>query len=222
MKFIKYLPVFIAGFWFSWQTDGLAMEKTVGLDAGFYAGTGWQAHYKIAKFAQGFPAAIRFGIGRSAMDPGHAGAARKIFINNATNGVPEEKGSMWHFRLDVILPVIVKSALYSRLFVGPRYAKFKGNFKFVGGNEDFDVVSSHWGIGVGLQTSYRITRKLSMRISTGLDYFKGAKLEGHDTSYSPDGTIVNQREDYNYDDANEAINQPNFELRLMAGLQYRL
>ncbi|MCA9734129.1 MAG: hypothetical protein H6696_10830 [Deferribacteres bacterium] len=199
-----------------------ATEQTAGLDIGFYDGTGWHAHWKIAKFAQGFPAAVRFGIGRSTMDPGNAAAARRIFINNVTNGVPQEKGSMWNFRLDVILPVVVKSLIHSRLFVGPRLVKFKGNFKYVGGNEDFDVISTHWGFGVGLESSYKINRKFSMRLSTGIDYFKGATLEGHDTSYSPDGTIVNQREDYNYNDANKAINQPTFELRLMAGVLYKL
>jgi hypothetical protein len=30
------------------------------------------------------------------------------------------------------------------LYVGLRHSRFKANFKFVGGNEDFDVTSTHW------------------------------------------------------------------------------
>ena len=63
-------------------------------------------------------------------------------------------------------------------------------------------------------------RRTEFLISGGFDYFPDSRLSGHDTSYSPDGDDVNQREDYNYQDADEIINQPGFELRLMAGIQY--
>jgi hypothetical protein len=32
------------------------------------------------------------------------------------------------------------------LVFGPRYSTFNGNFKYVGGNEDFDIKSKQWGV----------------------------------------------------------------------------
>ena len=45
-------------------------------------------------------------------------------------------------------------------------------------------------------------------------------LQCHDTFYSPDGTDVNGRADYDYQDANGAVNQPKFEFVLMLGFNY--
>ena len=45
-------------------------------------------------------------------------------------------------------------------------------------------------------------------------------LTGHDTSYNPDGTSVNPREDYESSDADAAVGQPKFRPRLVTGLQY--
>jgi hypothetical protein len=53
-----------------------------------------------------------------------------------------------------------------------------------------------------------------------IEYYFSSRLRGHDTSYSPDGENVNPREEYTYNDANEAINRPGIEFRLMIGLQY--
>lgn len=55
----------------------------------------------------------------------------------------------------------------------------------------------------------------------GLDYFIASTLTGHDTSYGPDGDGVNERDGCTWDDANEAINQPGLEPRLLAGVNYR-
>ena len=40
------------------------------------------------------------GIGYTTLDPGNASDARRIFINNATNGVPKKKGKAFDYRLD--------------------------------------------------------------------------------------------------------------------------
>lgn len=106
--------------------------------------------------------------------------------------------------------------------MGPRYAFFKGNFKYVGGNEDFDVTSNQWGLGTGLESTFAMTRKMDLLIGGGIEYYFRSTLKGHDTAYSPDGQDVNPREDYTYGEANAAINQPGFELRLMIGFQYHL
>ena len=110
-----------------------------------------------------------------------------------------------------------------RAFVvgGVRYSRFRGNFKYVGGNEDFDVKSSHWGIGASLQSHFAMGGRFDLVLDGGLDYFFSSRLSGHDTSYDPDGTAVNPREDYTYTDADAAIGQPKLRPVLMLGGSYR-
>jgi hypothetical protein len=56
--------------------------------------------------------------------------------------------------------------------------------------------------------------------SFGYDYFFISTLYGHDTSYSPDGENVNGREDFTFQDADNAINQPKHNVKAMIGLSY--
>ncbi len=58
-------------------------------------------------------------------------------------------------------------------------------------------------------------------MSGGFDYYLATTLSGHDTAYNPDNENVSPREDYEYEDADEAINQPEIELRMMAGIRFR-
>ena len=98
--------------------------------------------------------------------------------------------------------------------------KLTANFKFIGGNEDFDVTSNQWGLGIGLEGYFNITQNLQFVLAGGVDYFFAATLSGHDTKYSPDGDDVNPRNDYTYDDADDAINQLSWEPRAIIGLSY--
>ncbi|MEE4213508.1 MAG: hypothetical protein V2I34_00480, partial [Bacteroidales bacterium] len=155
--------------------------------------------------------------------------ARRIFINNATNGVPEKQGSAFNYRLDFLLPKTIFGVDNSYLLIGPRYTSFKGNFKYIGGNEDFDVVSRLWGIGAGFENRFRVSNRLEIVFSTGLDYYFPATLKGHDTAYSPDNDNINPRDDnqngdieFTYKDADRAINQPKFVPRAMIGLSFVL
>jgi hypothetical protein len=56
--------------------------------------------------------------------------------------------------------------------------------------------------------------------STGVDYFFSSTMNGHDTSYSPDGTAVNPREEFTYSDADEAVSEPKLESQMMLGFNY--
>lgn len=111
-------------------------------------------------------------------------------------------------------------------FIGPRYSKFTGNFKYIGGNEDFDIVSNQYGVGAGFESHYNISNGLQLIFSAGMDYYFNAKLPGHDTSYYPDN--VNAREnnetntDFRYKDADKAVDQPKFMPRFMLGVQLDL
>jgi hypothetical protein len=192
-----------------------------GLRLGYYGGPGVQVIGTVSELAEGFPLGIRIGAGYTFLDPGSAPDARRIFINNATNGVPETQGHSWDLRMDFLYATKMWRTVDSYLFTGPRYARFLGNFRYVGGNEDFDVVSHPWGWGVGLENRFPVAQDLNFVLSGGLDYYPSTTLTGHDTSYRPDNDNVNQREDFTYSDADEAISQPKLEFRIMLGFDLR-
>ena len=192
----------------------------LGLITGYNNGFGIGIQTVFSDFAQGFPMSVRIGTGMSFLDPGSATEARAIFINGNTNGTPEESGRIIDARLDFLYNL--KSLTYIKPYIGVHYSNFKGNFAFIGGNEDFDVTTSSWGIGAGFDGNFPISNKLEFTLSIGSGYYFPNTLKGHDTSYSPDGDNINPRQDYTYSDADNAINQSKIELRFMGGFNYKL
>lgn len=192
----------------------------IGADIGFRSGLSLQANGVFSNFAKGFPFKVRAAVSYTSLDPGKPLAARHIFINNNSNGTPEKEGWIWDTRLDFLYPVKWFSLKNAYFFAGPRYSWFTGRFDFVGGNEDFDIISEAWGIGAGLQTHYAINNKIDLVLCAGLDYYITDHMHGHDTTYYADGEIVNGREDYTYDDANDAINQPTLVPNISIGINY--
>lgn len=199
---------------------GFSQKFSAGAMGGTNGGPAVQFQGNVAELAQGFPFIVKLAVNYATMDPGDPAKARKIFINDATNGIPEKKGRTWDFRLDFLYKVNWFSWQRFYFYGGPRLTYFKGNFKYVGGNEDFDIKSRQWGIGVGLEKFYPMSRKVDLLVTGGLDYYKNSTLTGHDTSYSPNGEEVNGRKDYSFDDANKAINQPSVVPRIMIGFNY--
>ncbi len=202
---------------------------TAGIVTGYYFGYGVQANIKANDFAKEFPFELRLGVGYTMLSPGHAADARRIFINNATNGVPEKKGTNFDYRLDFLLPTSIFGVENSYLIFGPRYSNFKGNFKYVGGNEDFDVKTKQWGVGAGIENHFAMTKNIDLVLVFGLDYYFDSTLKGHDTSYSPNNDNVNARNDkqndntpFQYKDADKAINQPKIMPRAMIGVSFGL
>jgi hypothetical protein len=164
--------------------------------------------------------AFRLAAGYSRREAGKADDARRIFINDATNGTPEEKAWLWDIRLDFMYDFGWSSSADIYVTGGVRHSNFTANFKYIGGNEDFDVTSNQWGLGTGLEGYFNITPKLQFVVSGGVDYYFPSALKGHDTEYNPDGDHVNPRNDYTYDDADDAVNQPSWEPRALIGLSY--
>ena len=189
--------------------------------AGYKGGLGFQGNIMIARFAKGFPLNLQLGVAYASFDPGNALDARRIFINDATNGDPEKSGWNWDIGLDFLYRVDWLSMEQAFLYAGPRYSSFTGNFVFIGGNEDFDITSTQWGFGAGVKAYFAMNNKFSFVTAAGFDYYFSGDLSGHDTTYNPDGENVNPRNDYSYDDADQAINQPKFELRAMIGINYK-
>ncbi|MEJ2483701.1 MAG: hypothetical protein P8049_11475 [Gemmatimonadota bacterium] len=198
-----------------------SMVRITGLfpEAGYY--TTRDPFGRAGDFAEGLPVDFQLGIGHTSSDAGDPAMARRVFINNATNGIPRESGHSWDFALDALIPVHVLNLPRSYVATGFRHSRYTANFAYVGGNEDFDIVSRHWGIGAGLGSDFTVSRRMDLTFNLGLDYYFSSTLTGHDTAYSPDGTAVNPREDYGYGDADAAVGQPKFRPRLSTGLQYR-
>jgi hypothetical protein len=203
--------------WLS-STSGAAggSDFSAGLLTGYNNGLGFQLFGSVSNFAQDFPFMARFGLGYTAVEPGDGPRARKIFINDATNGVPQKKGWVWDYRLDLLYRIF----RHTSLSAGVRYSQFTGNFVFVGGNEDFDVRSDTWGLGVGLESRFRMSSKIDLVIGPGVDYYFPNSISGHDTAYGPGGENVNPRKGYGYADADSAIGQPKWVFRFMAGVSY--
>jgi hypothetical protein len=174
-----------------------AAEFAAAFLAGYNGGLGFQLNAIVSQFAEGFPFKAKFALGYTSTQPGDALRARRLFINDATNGTPEKKEGIRDFRLDLLY------ALSEEIYVcgGVRYSAFTGNFRFVGGNEDFNVITNQWGLGLGLEGYFRMNSRIDLVISPGIDYFFQGALSGHDTSYSPDGENVNPRYDFSYADA---------------------
>ena len=198
------------------QSADFSGETIVGYNGGF----GVQFNFVTANFADEFPLNAQLGLAYTAMNPGNAADARKIFINDATNGDPEKSGWMWDVRFDFLYQVKWLSLQRAYLYGGPRYAMFTANFNFIGGNEDFDITSNQWGLGLGLKAYFAMGNRFDFVTSAGFDYYFTSELNGHDTRYSSDGEDVNARNDYTFDDANNAVNNPTFQLRFLIGLNY--
>jgi hypothetical protein len=186
--------------------------------AGFQGGPSLQAFVQVQDFAQGLPIKARFRVARTLVEPGSAPDARRIFINDATNGTPQKKGHTLDLGVDGLYPL----GRRTYLFAGMRHTRFTANFNFVGGNEDFDVTSAQWGLGGGMEASFPMSPKMDLILSAGGEYFFPARLTGHDTSYAPDGDNVNPRKDYTYADAEAAVNQPTWRPAGVVGISYRL
>ena len=216
--FCSLLFIMIAGI--SAQTIGINPYLSGGINFGYNSGLGVQGNLTISNFARDFPVSFRLGVEYTSVNPGNPIDARVIFINDATNGVPQKSGYVWDFRMDFLFHMKIFSLPKSFFFIGPRYSQFTADFEFIDGNEFFTINSNQWGLGTGLQSNFLLARRLDLVLTTGFDYYFSSTIEGHDTSYGPDGTIINGRKNFTYTDADNAINQPKFVIKAMMGFNY--
>lgn len=199
-----------------------ASEYRLGVLAGTHGGPGVSAQITAHEMVPGAHWKARLGLTYATRNPGHAGDAREIFINDAENGTPEKSGRLWTWALDLLVPLRRGRDGAIDLYAGPRYASFTGNFRYIGGNEDFEIRQRTWAFGGGLEHRLPLSDRVSLGLQAGADAYLQSSLSGHDTTYSPDGDDVNPRKDFVYDDADEAVRQPKLEIRAMIGLSIRL
>lgn len=189
--------------------------------SGYFSGVGIHVSGTVSHLADGFPFEVRLGLGYAWVPTGDAVAARRVFIDQNTNGSPRGNGKVWDARLDIMYPIKLLSLRNSRIFAGARHANYTAHFEYIGGNETFDVNNNPWGVGGGLETSFAVSPRLAMVVTGGVDYYFRTLLSGHDTYYRPNGDDLHEKEDFTYKDADAAIAQPNLNTRLMLGVSYK-
>ncbi|MGD2069274.1 MAG: hypothetical protein PVI57_11420 [Gemmatimonadota bacterium] len=202
--------------------SGPDVRVDVGILTGFASGASLQLFGSVRDFSDQLPVEVRLRLGYTRNDPGDPARARRIFINNATNGTPEESGRVLDVDLDVLVASDAVPGESAYLYAGLRHGRFLANFRFIGGNEDFDVTTAEWGLGAGAESRFSLGSRTSLVITAGLDYFFPGRLTGHDTSYGPEGDDVNPRESFDYDDADDAVNQPGLRPVLLVGVRRSL
>lgn len=194
---------------------------TGSVQVGYFNGMGLHFAGTFDNFAGGFPFALRFGLGHTWGDAGDPLLARRVFIDNATNGTPQEYGTMWEARFDLMHGLKLFSMERNKIFAGVRWAKYSGYFEYTGANETFNAEGYAWGLGAGLETAFAISPIMDMTFTLGFDnYFKG-ELYGHGSRYRPNGDDIDPTGSYTWADADAAVNQPTFNTRIMMGLAYR-
>jgi hypothetical protein len=197
-----------------------ALQTFGGFMAGYDGGLSFHASGGINNFAQGFPLGLELELGYAIVEPGDALRARRVFINENTNGTPEKFGSTININLNFLYPLKIKGPKALYVYAGPRLAMFDAHFHYVGGNETFDVTSNPWGLGTGVKGVFAITKSLDFIAVAGLAYYFPAAITGHDSIYYPNNSNVNAKEDFTYQDAANAVNVPKFQPSFMLGLGF--
>jgi hypothetical protein len=91
----------------------------LGLESGYNRGFGFNSSLTALNPLESLDVNMRFGLGYTRLDPGNSADARRIFIYNATNGVPEEKGRTFDYRLDFLWSTDLFDLEESYLVAGP-------------------------------------------------------------------------------------------------------
>ena len=216
-----FLLIFIqAGFYLT------AMETYHELSAGAYGDLGASLAFRVESPSPDIPFFIQ-GKGAYAYqnNPGNATEARKIFINDNTGGNIEKYGESYLAGVDLgwSLPLENRQASLEVTLSG-LWNYYMAHFSFIGNNESFTVKSSGFGAGLGAAVRLPVSGGVnSLILKGGAEYFPKSQLDAHGTYfYTPDGDDDRPRNDYTYEDADSAVNQPEFRVYLLLGLLYRI
>ncbi len=198
-----------------------AADLSVGVAGGWQGGGVLRLGASATNVWRGVPLSFELGVGHAFIDPGDPAAARRVFINENTDGTPEESGGVWDFRADAVWRLKLWGMKDLGAVLGVRYSRYAGRFKYVGGNEDFTISSNAWGVGLGARAAWPVGKRLSVTAALGLDWFPRQKLYGHDASYTSNN-VNNGREDFTWSDADAAVNQPWLLPSLLVGMSWSL
>ena len=200
--------------------EGFAAEGFSSFLVGYKGGLSFRGSVGVSNFAVGFPLGIQFGLTYSIVDPGDPFPARRVFIADADNGTPETSGHTVDFRMDFLYDLKLRGPKAVYVYLGPRLSFFDGTFHYVGANEEFDITSTQWGLGFGLEGLFALSPRLDLTFAGGFDGYFDGPIHGHDTTYNPDDDNVNPKENFKYKDARNVVYTPHFQPTVMMGMSY--
>jgi len=193
-----------------------------GIGSGFSGGLGAGLNFLATDLAPGVRLSLEAGGGYfHQSDSGNANNARQIFINDNAGGEIEKHGSISHFYFNLRYQLTRRNDINWYLFGGARYLKYGAYYGFIGDNEAFIVGYSTWGLGGGIALEIKVGHQTRLVLKGGLDSFFTSRFDGHgEFSYDPNKVDDNPRNDYTYEDADTAVNQPKFMPSFMLMLQF--
>lgn len=193
------------------------------LSFGYYGDMGTTLALRLDEDSADFPFFIQGRIGYIYQeDPGNAEEARKIFINDNAGGNIQKYGESYLVALDLGWKWKQFESLEIEWVASGLWNYYQAHFAFVGNNEAFAVKSAPFGVGLGgnMRLRFRDSRS-SLILKGGVEYFPKTLIDAHGTFYyTPDGQDDNPRNAYTYEDADAAVNQPDFRIFLQIGLLY--
>jgi hypothetical protein len=166
---------------------------------------------RMAGFSPDFPLMVRASGGYiRQVAAGNAEDARAIFINDGTAGSPTERGESWFYGVGVGYTILDRGSFQVVAFGLGRQNIYNAYFTFIGGNEAFYVTTTQFGLGGGAELLFGGgDEKVNFSLNGGVEYYFRSRIDSHGTFfYTPDGTDSRPRNDYTYEDADAAINQP--------------
>lgn len=204
-----------------------ALEKYDILSAGYYDGPSVAGTFGLGDLFEKVPLGAEVSLGYSWTDKGDAILARHVFINDATTGDEDvqSSGGVLDLAINATYPLNqTYGPVKFFVFAGPRFAHYDVRHEYVGGNEDFDIVSNVWGLGGGLRGLLPLGKNFNAILQLGLDYYPRGSIYGHDATYYPNNSNINARTEngytFNYDDAARATTVPHIRPRVMVGIQF--
>jgi len=199
-----------------------AVDFYIGAQGGFAQGGGGGLEVSVIDITENYPLSVKAGIGYfTNKDPGNAEAARRIFINDNQGGDIKKEGQNWLYWADLGWTFYENEQIQLDLFGGGRYSTFAAYFEYAGDNEAFYARTEAYGLGGGGEVRFFLNPRYYLSLAAGVDGFFKSHLYGHGQfSYNPEGVDDNPRNDYTYEDADEAVNQPDFIPRVTLGIHY--
>ena len=153
--------------------------------------------------------------------------ARHVFINGDTGGDndAQSSGGVLDFGINALYPLNqTYGPVKFFVFGGPRYSHYDVRWDYVGGDEDFDIVSWVYGLGGGVRGIMPLGKSFNAVLQLGIDYYPRSSIYGHDATYYPNNSNVNARTEngytYTYQDAENATTVPHIRPRVMVGIQF--
>ncbi len=220
MKKVLFITLFILI-----SISVFALEPFHEISAGYYGDTGVSLALRLEEESSDFPFFIQARGGYVyQLDPGNATDARAIFINDNTGGNIEKYGESYLAAMDLGWKWTPSEKLFLEVTVSGLWNYYSAHYAFIGNNEAFTVTSDPFGIGAGAALRFPINDSSStLLLKGGGEYFFKSQLDAHGTYYyTPDGLDERPRNDYTYEDADTAVNQPGWRAFLQIAYLYTI